>query len=325
MAWVLGRPRSIHAADCTITPPIDCDIPNDPRRRVPHPASSNEKPSSYSVQLFYYLLSLKAHEMLTSGANRQHLRDYSLIQTMHDQIVALLGTLPPTVRPDNPDTSFDKQYPYLPRQRQGISSIVQAFLMALHRPHMKEHESSRRAAIGAALDCLEAQQMLFELLNEQHYKIYLLSSYTIEPSIFLSATALGSPAPDHATMERIMIALRKGIERLTQLSKRSAMAKSGLHILNTCCQKILSRFDNADTVSSSCSNIEATMTNFPQPDPNRLLRMPQTLEDSRQTDPSSLDWDLFPPDIFDFLAAIDQFDPATSSASLDVNVDSRPS
>lgn len=319
MAWVLGRPRTIHVEDCTITTPIDCDIPDNPSKQVPHIASTTDKPSAYSVQLFCYRLSLKAHEMLTSSANKYHLNDYTLVQSMHDEVVAMLDSLPPAVRPQNPDTSFDRQYSYLPKQRQGVASILQAFLMALHRPHMKEHGESRRAAIKAALDCLEAQQSLFELCGEQHYKIYTLLFYTVEQGIFLSASALTNQISDQTIMRYILIALQKAIARLALMQTRSAMAKSGQQILSACYQKLLP----ISGQSTGPLNLNLTLDgNNLNPSETNLNALPETVTgpaDTQQISQLALDLDLFTQETFDFLTAIEQSSSSISTSTPDVD------
>jgi Fungal specific transcription factor domain len=240
MALILGQPRTINANDCTASSPMDCDFPRHVRKTVPTGTNPNGLPSSYSSHVFHYHLAHKVHDMLSKGANKRHLKDYSIVQDLHNQVVSLLNDLSPPVRPENPDVSWDLQCQHLPKQRQHISSAANSFLMALHRPHVAVHTKSRHAAIQAALDCLEAQQRLFELVGESHYKIYTLSFYTIDAGIFLSATILEHPPVDQVVLEQIQSALRKAISRLTLMSDRSAMAGTGLRLLTSCYNKISS-------------------------------------------------------------------------------------
>jgi hypothetical protein len=59
---------------------MDCDIPENPSKKVPTTTSADEVPSSYSSHLFHYALAHKVHEMLSQGANKRHLKDYGVIQ-----------------------------------------------------------------------------------------------------------------------------------------------------------------------------------------------------------------------------------------------------
>lgn len=315
MAWVLGRPRSIHIDECTVAAPLDGDIPDEPSKRIPQATSSLDKPSSYSAKLLYYALSLKAHEMMSWGINKKHYKDYTLIRKMHDDIIELLDQLPPTVRPDSPDTSFDEQYPFLPLQRQCASSVGQAFLMALHRPHMAQHEESRQAAIKAALDCLQAQQALFDLCGEQFYKMYTLSFYTIEPSIFLSATALGTKAPDRMIVESILAAVGQGIARFSLMQKRSTIARSGLPILSNCYQKLSRRVIELNSQFGMPNDIVTSISSSSEPNPTWLPEQTLGPMDLQHIDDLSFQTDLsLPLDTLEYLAAIEQSDPSSLSA-----------
>jgi hypothetical protein len=238
MALILGRPRTINASDCTIKTPIDCNFPTDPSKTVPTTTSEDEAPSSYSPHLFHYALGQKVHEMLSLGANKRHLKDYDIVKALHDQVVSLLNAVPPGIRPENPDVSWDSKRPDLPKKRQHILGAATSFLMALHRPHVAAHSESRQAAVQAALDCLEAQQRLFELVSRHHYKIYTLSFYTIDAAVFLSSIIIVDPRVDQHLLEQINRALLQAIDRLELMKERSPMAKSGALILTTCFQKI---------------------------------------------------------------------------------------
>src|SRR5438270_13132006 len=99
MAIILGRPRAINANDCTVKTPLDCDIPEDPSKRVPSTTNLQDPPSSYSSQLFHYALGQMMHQMLSLGADKPHLKDYSVVKALHEQVVTLLNALPPVVRP----------------------------------------------------------------------------------------------------------------------------------------------------------------------------------------------------------------------------------
>ena len=105
MAMVLGRPRTINANDCDMKVPMDCEIPSDPSKTVPMPIQPDDKPSAFSERLVQYAIAQKIHEVRTLGADKRHPKDYSLIQTLHNQALALLDTAPPTLQPHNPDTS----------------------------------------------------------------------------------------------------------------------------------------------------------------------------------------------------------------------------
>ncbi|KAJ5186847.1 hypothetical protein N7449_009841 [Penicillium cf. viridicatum] len=238
MTFSLGRPRAINVSDCTITPPLDCDIPADPSTRIPMTLAPHEPPSSFTPQLFQYAISQHAHEVMSLGAHKKNFIDYALIQGTHDRILSLLSDLPPVHRPMNPDTSWDASYPHIPKQRQQISTAANSLLMALHTPHARTHTASRHAATQAALATLDAQEQLFDLMATSYSSIYALCIYTLAAGIFLSVTTLEYPPADMGILHEILHAIRKAIHRLELAQERVSLAGPGSRLLKLCYQKM---------------------------------------------------------------------------------------
>lgn len=242
----MGRARTINMDDCTIITPLDCNIPENPSKTVPTVASGRDAPSSYTPQLFNYGLGQLIHKTLSSGAAKPHVKDYNVVKTLHDQVVSLLNALPPVMRPENPDTSWDSRCPNLPKQRQQIFSFANSFLMALHRPHVGAHSASRQAAVQAALNTLESQQRLFDMMSRHHYKLYSLSCLTIDAGVFLSAMAIEHPPMNYDVLGQTQRALQQAIGRLSLMQERSAMARSGVQVFMHCYRMIRERFQTVN-------------------------------------------------------------------------------
>ncbi|KAJ5771290.1 uncharacterized protein N7511_003341 [Penicillium nucicola] len=194
----------------------------------------NEPPSSFTPHLFQYSVCQQIHEAMSQGAHKKHPEDYTMVETLHHRILALLSALPPVHRPMNPDRSWDLTHVHIPKQRQQIATAAHSFLMALHRPHSRTSAVSRKAAIEAALCTLDAQEILCDLMATRYYSIYALSVYTVEAAIFLSVTILEYPPSDSVLSHRIQRALEKAISRLERAQDRVSLAKSGLYILKLC-------------------------------------------------------------------------------------------
>ncbi|TGO86321.1 hypothetical protein BPOR_0313g00010 [Botrytis porri] len=259
MSVMLGRPRSINASDCTIKTPLDCSFPIDPSKTIPTPASLQDPhspPSTYSAQLFHYSLAQMIHELLAAGAHRPHIKDYSFITNLHNKIVSIVSALPPCLRPETPDKSWDMKEPRLPRQRLMIATSAHSFLMALHKPHAPIHPTSLTACIKAALDCLDAQDQFFKAMKPNQYRIYSLAFNTIDCGIVLSGIVLESPNLESNLKERIKHAIEKSIKRLRLMEERSPMAKSGLQILTICQERILDRDENVDGIAKSSQSLD---------------------------------------------------------------------
>ncbi|ESZ93547.1 hypothetical protein SBOR_6089 [Sclerotinia borealis F-4128] len=253
MSVMLGRPRSINASDCTVKTPIDCTFPDDPSKTIPTVAllqDPQSPPSTYSTQLFQYSLAQKIHELLAAGAHRPHMKDYSFVTNLYNEVVSMVDALPPTLRLENTDKSWDNEEPSLPRQRYATASAAHLFLMVLHRPHAPVHTESRTASIKAALACLHAQEQLFKLIKPHQYRIYTLSFTSIDCGIFLSGIIFGSPNLENGLKGRIHVAIEKAIGRLIMMQESCPMAKSGLRILTICHERILKRDKNDGVVTN---------------------------------------------------------------------------
>ncbi|KAK9241894.1 hypothetical protein V1506DRAFT_465493 [Lipomyces tetrasporus] len=255
MALTLGRPRTINANDCTIKTPTDCDIPEDPSTTVPTSIGSANVPSSYTPRLFMYEISHKIHKMRSLAADKRYISDYNVVKVLHEQVMSLLDGLPPVFRPENPDISWDSRCPNFPKQRQQISMAASSFLMALHRPHVAIHKFSRDAGIRAALNILESQQRLFEMVSRHHHKFFYLSFYTIDAAMFLAATMIKHTPTDQDLLQNIYHSLRKAINRLLVMKEKSPIAKSGVQVLAQSYQKISSESSKNinDSINLNCT------------------------------------------------------------------------
>lgn len=241
MAWVLGRPRQINMSDCDIRTPMDCNIPNDPSSKVPlatPPSGDDDMPSLFSSTIVQYELSKKVHEMREMLADKPYTRDYGIVWSFHKQILSIMASAPPLVRPENPDTSFDEKYSVLPTKRWQIISVAHNMIMVLHRPHMAIHVESRRAAVQAALTVLNSQERYFAISKPHHYKLFGLTFYTVDSCIMLSAIIVMYPPADDEVKKRINEALQKALSRLNIMAKSNPTANSGLQVVRTCYEKV---------------------------------------------------------------------------------------
>lgn len=251
MALMLGRSRMINAEDCTAQTPMDCDVPQNPAQVVPAPAIVSGRPSMYTSQLFKYTIARKIHEAMSSKALKSPCKDYGVVTKLHDDIYTLLDALPAATRQDNPDTSWDSQYPNLAKQRQHIAIMSESFILALHRPHSTLRRASRKEAITAALRSLTAQQCLFELCNEHHYKIHTLVFYIVDAVVFLTSMVLMYCKPPSSMdtaedksdipIHDIRFALLQAVTRMGCMRNRSDVAREGEKVLKRCSDLVAKR------------------------------------------------------------------------------------
>lgn len=252
MAMALGRPRTIHREDCSAPPPLDCDYPSQPAQTVPRSTQhAYEPPNTFTPILFWISLSHKIHDMLSLQASKAHLRDNSLIQSIHDETITLLDELPSTLRPSFPDTTWDQQLPHLPALRQRILTTANTFLLALHRPYIPTHPASRHAAIEAAFAILQTQRRLFEIVVEPQRKLYGYSFYTLDAGAFLTTATLKYPDPGGLPSSRTLHELRLAATRLSLMKGRNPVAAKGEPILQQCCRILESKVRSSSSVASN--------------------------------------------------------------------------
>ena len=261
MALTLSRPRAINCADCTIETPIDCDIPHDPSSTVPTALPRHGRPSSFTPHLFQYAVCQQMHKIMTLGVDKPHLKDYGIVKVINDHILSLMDDLPPVHRPHNPDTSWDEQCPYIPKQRQQITTAANSFLMALHRPHVGMYATSRQLALEAALNTLNAQERLFNQMGSRYSNIHALSFYTLDAGMFLAVTAAKYPPTVPYMLDLIHDALQRAIHRLEEAQGKVHVAKLGGHALKLCYHRMCNVTRTSDSrMSGEAVPIEFNIT-----------------------------------------------------------------
>ncbi|KKP03289.1 fungal specific transcription factor domain-containing protein [Trichoderma harzianum] len=253
MAMLLGRPRMIHMDDCDVEPPMDCNIPGDPSTAVPMTVrpEDSQSISTASAPLFRYAMACKAHEMRALRADRPHLKDYSIVRTLHDEIMSLVEALPAFLRVKNPDTTRDADFPYLPQLRQEVQVMTNLFLMTLHRPHIISNLESRRAALQAALETLDSQQSFFAHAKQHQYQLFGFAFYTVDASFLVSIITILFPPQNSETRQKITHSLHQAIESLSIMQTSNAIAASGLDIIQRCYQKLKSSPETSNSISDA--------------------------------------------------------------------------
>lgn len=173
------------------------------------------------------------------GAANGRLKDYSVVQSLHNEVIELLNKLPPAMRTIDPDLSWEAKYPGLKKDRLQVAIIVHSILMALHRPHAVYHPSSRNAAITSALRVLQESENLFHVSEKHHYKIFTIMFYSVDAGLFLAAAAAKYPDVLFGEHGRsILHALELTISRLHVLKERNSSAAFGEHVLEKCLKSL---------------------------------------------------------------------------------------
>lgn len=247
---ILGRPRTIHMDDCDAKPPMDCSIPEDPSTAVPMTVRLDDSPniSTASAPLFRYALACKVHEMRALKADRPRPKDYTVVQTLHEDIISLMQTLPAYLRQKNPDTTWDLDHPYLPQLHEELQVMANLFLMTLHRPHIISNTESRKAALQVSLETLDCQLMSFAQAKRHQYHLFGLAFYTIEASLLISIITILFPPQNNETKQKASNSLQQAVESLVEMKPFNPIAASGLYIVRRCYQRIKTTTESPSSV-----------------------------------------------------------------------------
>lgn len=320
MSLSLDRPRLIIVGDCTVERPLDCDLPAEPSKVVPTAAGVAGQPSRFTSQLFKYNVGYLIHEAMSSGALRPSCRDYDMITLLHERIKRIVKALP-TQDWDIPNNTDTALYRDVSKQKQQISIITSSFIMSLHRPHVMHRATSRLLAAEAALDTLTASQSLFELCEEQHYKIHTILFHTIDSVIFLSSMIMAhcKSKSDLTSMSneglpsysRVHDAIYQSIKRMSAMRERSNVAREAEKAVRKC-YELVSRCEREYCTSLGTPSAEDTYSNLlitnwtPSSDQNLVMNTSAPINSARVVGdsygsnlPSASSYPIFPGDSID--------------------------
>lgn len=243
----------IHMDDCDSKPPMDCSIPENPSTAVPMTVRLDDSPniSTASAPLFRYALACKVHDMRALKADRPRPKDYSVVQTLHKDIISLVETLPAYLRQKNPDTTWDQDHSYLPQLREELQVMANLFLMTLHRPHIISNLESRKAALQASLETLDCQLISFAQAKQHQYHLFGLAFYTIEAALLTSIIAILFPPQNYETKHKISNSLQQAVESLSEIKPFNPIAASGLDIVRRCYQRTKTTTESPSSVTDA--------------------------------------------------------------------------
>jgi hypothetical protein len=198
----------------------------------------DERPSLYTSAMVKHHTARHIHKLLSMGAFKPGFDNHEALRSFHEKTVQFISTLPPAMRPDHPDTSWDLQCPDIVKHRLQISIVVNSFLLALHKPHAARQPQSLELAVLAAIAVLDATQNLFQLTHSHQYKIYTLVFYTIDAGLLLSAMLAKSSSGLENFRARAIESLRQAVGRLKVLKQSVRAAVAGEKALNHCLERL---------------------------------------------------------------------------------------
>ncbi|KAK9249218.1 fungal-specific transcription factor domain-containing protein [Lipomyces tetrasporus] len=163
MALTLSRPFMISDDICSIPMPLDlsdaCYYPT---------VRPDKQITPYTVRLTTYRLG-KFMALLDSDP-----------QSLFDNLASFVASLPPYLRPQDPDTSLDEEYPFLAGQRDTLAATVFMVGCALYRRNVAVPDP-----MSFCLFLLRVCADRFKVVQPHQYRHFLLVYWNLEPSILI--------------------------------------------------------------------------------------------------------------------------------------------
>ncbi|KIW18742.1 hypothetical protein PV08_03031 [Exophiala spinifera] len=233
MGMVLGKSLTLSVKDCLIIPPTDCEVPRDRKAIAPSPRSPFDKPSVFTLHQLEYQLISHIHDIKALEAEGPYPRDYSKVERLHQRAIEFIDNIPPIYRSGNPDTSFDDQCPWLPAQREYLSSNAWLFLLLLHRTYIFSVARSRSVIMKAGIHLLHAQQRYFRSLQPHHYKLFTLAYISVDPAVSMLAVLITYPEEEKGLVPEAFRCIRETRWRLNHIRDSNIVAGQGADVIQS--------------------------------------------------------------------------------------------
>ncbi|OAL32819.1 hypothetical protein AYO20_07776 [Fonsecaea nubica] len=231
MGMVLGKPLNFKANDYTIVPPTDCDIPRNRSSSAPFQRSDYEKPNTFTVRLLEYHIHKHLPQIRELELEGPYPRDYGKVERLHQGALEYIANIPAIYRFENPDRSFDGEFPMLASQREFFCATIWLFILLLHRPYIFSVSKSRTEILKAAIHMLDAQQRFFDSLSLHHYKMFTLAYLSVEPCVSVLAVLIAFPHENAHLVPEAFRCIRESLFRLNTIRNTNKVAGQGADVI----------------------------------------------------------------------------------------------
>jgi hypothetical protein len=290
MALALGEPAGINQKECTVTAPLDCDIPVDYLTRVPVANSPLAKPSVFTPRLLRFEISKRLGELRELEGEGKVPRNPEKVRELHQFAVNFRENMPAFFRASNPDMTWDKECYYVPVQREMLSYLLDTFLMALHRPYIFTREKSQRQVYDSSLAILDSQHRLFETARDSHFTFQVAVTFpTFDAAVLLGMVLVSNPERYQTTFQRLYLSLTRALEHLEFIGVKFRLARTCAEVIRTTIRRIVEAQEHVGfppalgSVSASEVSLQAT----PEDEEEARRESMSTLSASLSPDSSS--------------------------------------
>ncbi|KAF2816414.1 uncharacterized protein BDZ99DRAFT_471641 [Mytilinidion resinicola] len=303
MALELGRPMFIDINKCTVTPPIECEIPQDRLKRVPTPRSDSDRPIALTERILRLKISRRFAEIRELESQGSVPQNPEKVKELHDFAVKYREDLPTFYRNINPDTSWDELCPFVPTHRELISFLTDSFLMALHRPYIFTRSKSQREVYNCALAILDSQDRLFQFHRSSSTQWFIGTTFpTFDAAVLLAVVLVSNPERYHATFSRPYQSLQRALERLQAIGPSLPLAKTGSEILHSTIRRVIEAHERAGpSIIGTELQMPSTLEDQYEAHSAQFTRVSPDAEPWHfEVKPSEMDWTGQNPELFDF-------------------------
>ncbi|ORY55102.1 uncharacterized protein BCR38DRAFT_357171 [Pseudomassariella vexata] len=231
---VLGRPTSVDYRTLERIAPVDAPIPKDRKKTPVFPRGESDPPTPLTRALWAFEAMKPLREILDLEKEGPFPKDFSEVEKIHQDLLALKARTPPCFRLENPDTRFDHlpECWWLPYVRTSLPQLTAFNLMALHRPYIFTHAKSREEALKASLDMLEAHRVHFAVLKPNQYKTFNLFFGTFDAVVMIASIFILFPKEHQEFLDSALQHFQWAVERFETMAARNRLAHAALGVLH---------------------------------------------------------------------------------------------
>ncbi|KAI5854532.1 Orotidine 5'-phosphate decarboxylase [Durotheca rogersii] len=231
---VLGRPTSVDYRLMSRSLPVDSIIPKDRKRSPIVPRGEDDPPTPLTRAMWSWECLKSLRDILNLEKEGPFPKDFSKVENIHRDLLNLRARIPAPFRLETPDTRFDNLPGcwWLPYTRPILPQLVSFNIMALHRPYVFTRAISRREALQASLDMLEAQKLYFAMLKPHQHRTFTLFFGTFDATIMIASIYILFPKEHLELLPKVKQHFEWAIERFEMMAVRNRLAQAALGVLH---------------------------------------------------------------------------------------------
>ncbi|POS71390.1 fungal specific transcription factor domain-containing protein [Diaporthe helianthi] len=231
-AIVLGRPTSIDTST-RYALPLDAPIPKDPSKVPVTLRSDQDPPSPLTRTLWVYRTTMALRDIIELEKDGPCPKDFHQVDEVHESLERLEAETPAFFRTKNPDTRWDDlpECFWVPLVRGTVPLLSTFNKMALHRPYVFTRPHSRKEALKASLDMLNAQRDHFATIGPKYYKAFTLFFGTFDAVVLMASIFILFPRENVEYVSMALQHFQWAMERFETMSERNKLAAAARNVL----------------------------------------------------------------------------------------------